>query len=338
MNVKIENKSELGRELMFEIEKKVVEEEKTRIVKNLQKNADVEGFRKGNVPENIIEMKYESLIKEEMLKSLIPQSYFQSIKENNLNPVSEPEVGDVKFEDGKILFKVYIEVKPDVKLKKYEGLSMKRIQPDAVTEEKVEEVLKAWERKPEFAASVIDPVKRKAWRKKIREQLEYMSKSEAAMKEENQLWENLLAQVDFPVPERLVLDRARRYTEEQLKQVDLKNKNDKNEINKIAKEIFEKLKPAAEKDVRKYFILDKVAEEKKLIPDEKEIEERIIHMSKVTGDSTENVRKKIEEAGKMDDLKEEIKIDKAFQFIKKNAQVIERIVLPGEEAGKIKKL
>ena len=331
MNVKIENKSELGRELTFEIEKEIVEEEKKRIVKDLKKNAVVEGFRKGNVPDNIIEIRYDSLIKEQMLKNLVPHVYFEFIKDNNLNPVLDPEVGDVKFEDGKILFKAYIEVKPDVKLKKYEGLSMKRTQPEVVTEEKVENVLKEWERKPEFAVSVIDPVKRKAWRKKIREQLEYMAKSEAVMKEENQLWENLLAQADFPVPEKFVLERARMYTEEQLKRVDLKNKDDKKEINKIAKEIFEKLKPVAEKDVRKYFILDKVAEEKKIIPDEKEIAEKIIHMSKVTGESIENVRKKIEEAGKMDDLKEEIRIDKAFKFIKDNAQVIERIILPGEK-------
>ena len=60
---------------------------------------------------------------------------------------------------------------PFSEIKKYKNLLLKKVKPEEVTEEKVESVLKEWERRPEFAASVIDPEKRRLWKKKIREQL-----------------------------------------------------------------------------------------------------------------------------------------------------------------------
>ena len=124
--------------------------------------------------------------------------------------------------------------------------------------------------------------------------------------------------------------RDRKYTEEQLKRMNLKDKP-KEEVEKIAREIFEKVKPIAEEDVKKYFILDKIGELENIKVSEEEVKERIEHISRVVGQPYEKVRTQLEKEGKIEDIKEEIRINKAYRVLKDNANFIERVVLPGEK-------
>ncbi|HOV22182.1 MAG TPA: trigger factor [bacterium] len=331
MKVEIIKKSELGRELNFIVEKEVVDETKRKILDEIKKDAEIDGFRKGKAPDDLIEKKYSSAIQEQLLRKLITDSYINAIKENNFNPIVEPDVYDAKFDDnGNLLFKIYIEERPDVKIEKYKEIPVKKVKPKEVTEKMVEDVLKEWEKTPEMKVSLIDIEKRKAWKEKAREQLIAYSKARAEMEEEKQLWDELMKNIKFPVPEKLVNERAIRYTEEQLKAMNLENKS-KEEVEKIAKEIFQKVKPMAEEDVKKYFILEKISELENINVDEKDVEERIEHISRVIGQPYEKIKEQIEKNGEMENLKEEIKIDKTFRFIKENANMIERIILPGEK-------
>lgn len=335
MKVDMVEKSELGRELIFSIEKEKVEEEKKGIVKEIKKDAVIEGFRKGKAPDNLVEKKYSSLIQERLLKKLITEAYFQVIKEKSLTPIVSPDVYDVNFDDGELKFKIYIELKPEVKLKKYKDIPVKKVKPESVSEKKIDEVLKEWEKKPEFAASIIDPEKRRAWREKIRAQLEYYSKVKAQVEEEKQLWEGIFKGVNFPLPEKLVNERAKRYTEEQLQRMNLQGKT-KEEIEKVVQEIFDRVKPIAKEDLKKYFILDKIAEIEKIEVNEEEINQRIESISRTVGQPFESVKERLEKDGGIEDLKEEIRIDKAFKFLKDKANFIERIILPGEDKKGIK--
>ncbi|HRR95633.1 MAG TPA: trigger factor [Candidatus Ratteibacteria bacterium] len=331
MKVEIIKKSELGRELNFIVEKEVVDETKRKILDEIKKDAEIDGFRKGKAPDDLIEKRYSSAIQEQLLRKLVTDSYINAIKENNLNSIVEPDIYDVKFDDnGNLLFKAYIEEKPDVKIEKYKEIPVKKVKPKEVTEKMVEDVLKEWEKTPEMKVALIDMEKRKAWKEKAREQLIAYSKARAEMEEEKQLWDELMKNIKFPVPEKLVNERAIRYTEEQLKAMNLENKS-KEEVEKIAKEIFQKVKPMAEEDVKKYFILEKISELENINVDEKDVEERIEHISRVIGQPYEKVKEQIEKNGEMENLKEEIKIDKTFRFIKENANMIERIILPGEK-------
>jgi len=105
----------------------------------------------------------------------------------------------------------------------------------------------------------------------------------------------------------------------------------KEEVEKIAREIFEKVKPIAEEDVKKYFILDKIGELENIKVSEEEVKERIEHISRVVGQPYEKVKTQLEKEGKIEDIKEEIKLDKAYRVLKENANFIERVVLPGEK-------
>lgn len=329
MKIEVNKKGEIEVELVCQAEKEDVESEKEKIIKELKNQVEIEGFRKGKVPEEIIEKKFTPLIKEKIFKNIVSMAYFDTIKEKNFIPVSEPEIYDVNLKEDSFSFKIGMELKPDVKIKKYKGITVKKVETKEVEEEDVEKILKEWEKKPEFASSLINLEKRQAWKKRIREQLEIEEKNRALNEEERQIWDALFKNSEFPVPEKLVNKRASEYTEYQLKRIDLKGKT-KEEIENYAREIFKILKPYAEEEVKKYFILEKIAEIENVQVDENEINERIEFISKTTGQPFEELKKKFEETGEIENLKEEIKINKAYKIIKDSVNYIERIFLPGE--------
>lgn len=94
--------------------------------KSKQKDAKVDGFRKGKVPRNIYEKHYgkESLFfpaAEEVLQS----AYAKAMEESNLIPVVQPSVDIKDISDKGIEFTFKIITKPEVKIKNYKGLGIK---------------------------------------------------------------------------------------------------------------------------------------------------------------------------------------------------------------------
>ncbi|MCM8759511.1 MAG: hypothetical protein NC906_07060 [Candidatus Omnitrophica bacterium] len=328
MKVEIQQLPKHGRKILFEIESEKVEQEKQNIIREIQKTAEVPGFRKGKVPENVIATRYNDVIKKKVVENLITRSYLEAIKENNILPVIDPEIGDVKFENT-LSFSVYVEVKPEVTVKKYKALTVKQVEPEPVTEQMVDEVLADWEKRKEFASSIIDPEKRAAWRKKIRQQLEQLSLTKAKRQEEEQIWKQLFEHSSIEIPEKLMLQRARSLAEQQLNYIDKKNKTEE-EVRKIAIEIYEKMKPVAEEQLKKYFILDKIAEIEKIEVQDEEVENAIRQISLTSGEDYAQVKKRLEETGRIHDIRDDIRIEKTFEMIKNSAQNIKKIILPGE--------
>ncbi len=330
MKIEIQQLPKSGRRILFEIEKEKFDQERNNVVKEIQKNAEVPGFRKGKVPVSVVETRYADFIKEKVLERIITESYLQAIKEYNLTPVIDPEISEVNFGD-KVSFSVYVEVKPEFTIKKYKELVVKQVEPEQVTEKMVDDVLAEWEKNKEFASSIIDPEKRMAWRNKVRQQLEQLSAERARRQEEEQIWKQLFENcTGIEVPEKQMLQRARYLTQQQLAYVDTKNKT-KEEIEKIAKDIFEKMKPVAEEQLKKYFILEKIAEIEKIDVSEDEIDQVIKRISMTSGEDFDQVKKRLTDSGRIYDIKDDIRIEKAFELIKNSAQVIKRIIVPGEE-------
>jgi|LSQX01.1.fsa_nt_gb FKBP-type peptidyl-prolyl cis-trans isomerase (trigger factor) len=333
MKVEVIEKSLLGRELVFVVGKEKVATEKKKIVDEIKKDAVVEGFRKGKVPESIIEVKFADTIKENLLNRIIPELYYETIKEKNLNVVVEPSIYEVNLDQEGLKFKIYTEIKPEVVLKKYKGIPVKKRTPEVVTEEEIEKVLNEWEKKPEFSAAIIDPSKRRAWKDKIRGQMEGYNKYKASVQEEQELWEGVMKDVELQVPDKLIQERAARYTEDHFRSLDLKDKTEE-ERKKIVEEVFEKMKSVAELDIKKYFILDKISELEKIEVTPKDVDERIEKISRSIGEPVTSYKEKLEKAGRIPDIEDEIRIEKTFNFLKENSQSIEKIILPEDAKGR----
>lgn len=124
--------------LVVEIEPELVETRYREVLKDFQRQARLPGFREGKAPMELVEKKYSKEAEEELLKSLIPEAYHRTIREKNMSPVTLPSISEIKLERGKKLtFAAEFEETPEVSIKNYKGIKLKRSSAD-VTDADVE--------------------------------------------------------------------------------------------------------------------------------------------------------------------------------------------------------
>ena len=136
MSVKVEkteNKNEL--KLEFTVEAKVFDEGIKKVFNKNARYFNIPGFRKGRAPMNIVEKYYgDEIFYEDAFNEVVPAIYDEAIKNEKLEVVSRPKIDIVQMEKGKdLIFTAIVDVKPEVKLGKYKGISIEK------TEYKVEE-------------------------------------------------------------------------------------------------------------------------------------------------------------------------------------------------------
>ena len=128
MSVKVEKKENSKVELEFTMSKEDFNKALDKAFVKNQKYFKVPGFRNGKVPRNIVEKVYgESVLYETVIEDNVDQEYQKAVLENNLEVVSKPEM-DVKQigKDKDFIYTVTVFVKPEIKLKKYKGLEIKK--------------------------------------------------------------------------------------------------------------------------------------------------------------------------------------------------------------------
>lgn len=102
-----------------------VEQEIKRLYDEYAHKAEIPGFRKGKAPRDLVKAKYGRSIESEAVEKTIPSVYRQAIKEKDMNPITQAEIDEIKFEASKELsFKATFEVVPEFEVKDYEGLSI----------------------------------------------------------------------------------------------------------------------------------------------------------------------------------------------------------------------
>ena len=123
-------------ELKIVVDEKEFESYHEKAFVEVQKAVEVDGFRKGNAPEDLIVKKYgDMVILEEMANLALRASYMKAVEEHKLNPIADPQVTITKIAKGNPLeLTITVPVMPEITLPAY-----KKIAKDAVTDgEKVE--------------------------------------------------------------------------------------------------------------------------------------------------------------------------------------------------------
>ncbi|MBR2520074.1 MAG: trigger factor [Selenomonadaceae bacterium] len=129
-------------ELTIEVEAAEFSKAIKRAVKMLADRVDIKGFRKGKVPQAILEQRVgKDAIIAEANEFLIGKASREALKEKNLIPVTEPKSEVVTNEEGKnFVFKVTFTPYPEVKLGEYKNLEAEKV-VEPVTDEQVAEQL-----------------------------------------------------------------------------------------------------------------------------------------------------------------------------------------------------
>lgn len=109
-----------------------------------KKNIQIPGFRKGKAPRKMIEVHYgKEVFYESAANILIQEEYPKAYDESGLDIVSQPEIKIVTLEAGKdFVFTAEVAVKPEVKLGKYEGITVTKIDT-TVSDEDVDKEIEA---------------------------------------------------------------------------------------------------------------------------------------------------------------------------------------------------
>ena len=91
------------------------------------KQAKLPGFRKGKTPAAVIKKKSGPAIRESVIQELVSEGWKAVLGQENLKPIAEPLVQDLKFEEGDpLIFEVSVAVKPDLDLQRLSGFNLVR--------------------------------------------------------------------------------------------------------------------------------------------------------------------------------------------------------------------
>lgn len=101
------------------------------------KRAKLPGFRAGKAPLALVRKRYREAIRESVLREIIGESWRVALDQEGLQPIADPRVRDLKFEDGvPVTFELMVEVKPELDLERLGGFKLsRRVQP--ITDEVV---------------------------------------------------------------------------------------------------------------------------------------------------------------------------------------------------------
>jgi trigger factor len=95
--------------------------------KVVQKEVQIQGFRKGKAPLNMVKSAYAGTIERNTLDEAMQQAFEAGLRENDLHPVGPPLVKNFEFDDDKNLkMEVEVEIYPEITLKKYKNFTFEK--------------------------------------------------------------------------------------------------------------------------------------------------------------------------------------------------------------------
>jgi trigger factor len=125
VKVAVEEVEACKRKLAVEAPADVVQQEWERAYGRVQKQARLPGFRKGHVPRSLVKLHFADDVRREVAEHLIPDIYRRAVSDAHLDPVNEPDLQDVRLEEGAPLsFTAVVEIKPTITLADYTGLDI----------------------------------------------------------------------------------------------------------------------------------------------------------------------------------------------------------------------
>ena len=98
--------------------------------KVVQQEVQIQGFRKGKAPLNMVRSTYAGTIERNTLDEAMQQAFEAGLKENDTHPVGPPLVKNFDLDNEKNLkMEVEVEIYPEITLKKYKNFSFEKDVP-----------------------------------------------------------------------------------------------------------------------------------------------------------------------------------------------------------------
>lgn len=144
MQINVEALSKVKKKISFEIPAERVTAEIEKAYDQIRKQVAIKGFRKGKVPQAMLEKHYSDRMADDVLKNLVNDTYFSTLKEHKIYPVSHPVIDSDELKKGEAFtYSATVEVFPEIEVKDYAGLAVKKekyVRDEAVIEKRLEEM------------------------------------------------------------------------------------------------------------------------------------------------------------------------------------------------------
>ena len=144
MSLQVEKLEKNMAKLTIEVEAEKVDKAIKKAYEKNKGKMSVPGFRKGKVPQAMIEKMYgPEVFYEDAANIMIPDAYAEELeKAEDLEVVSQPKIDVVQMEKGKnFIFTAEVALKPPVELGKYKGVKIDKISTE-VTDEDIDKEIK----------------------------------------------------------------------------------------------------------------------------------------------------------------------------------------------------
>ncbi len=148
MSLQVEKLEKNMAKLTIEVAAENLEKAIEKAYRKNKNKISVPGFRKGKVPRQMIEKMYgKEIFYEDAVNMLIPEEYAKAYDECGEEIVSSPKIDVVQVEAGQpFIFTAEVALKPEVRLGKYKGVKVGKIETEVTDAEVDAEIDKERER------------------------------------------------------------------------------------------------------------------------------------------------------------------------------------------------
>ncbi|MFA6078831.1 MAG: trigger factor [Candidatus Omnitrophota bacterium] len=304
-------------EISGSIPAEVWEKFRKEAIKNINGSIDIDGFRKGMVPENILIAKVgESAIHEEMAEMAIAKAYMDILIDNKIDAIGRPQIQLTKLaKDNPLEFKAVTAVVPQVILPDYKKLARTEVEkPEKdkieVTDKDIEESILKIRRahasheghshdkmspeeqekhimdslpefNDEFVRGLGDFKDVEDFKKNVREMIGENKKDEAKEKMRIRIADAIADATEVKLPDIMIeseLDRTQGQFEIDIERMGVKLADYLKHAKKTLEEIRKDWRPHAEKKAKLQIILNTISDAENIKPDRKEIEDEVDHI------------------------------------------------------------
>jgi len=141
VNVTVENLAPCKKLLRVEVDAAAVDAEFEKTTREFMKIARLPGFRPGKAPRHLVIKAYTAQIDEEVKRQLISDSFRQTVSDQKLHLVGQPDIEEIQFGRSQALqFAATVETAPEFELPEYQGMPVRR-EVRIVTDEDIERAL-----------------------------------------------------------------------------------------------------------------------------------------------------------------------------------------------------
>ncbi|MFH1347585.1 MAG: trigger factor [Candidatus Margulisiibacteriota bacterium] len=342
--MKITSKKREGNKFTMEVEEDYSQFEKSidKTLIEAGKEINIPGFRPGKAPKEMIERAVNrEAIESRAAQDLIADLYPKILEEAEIDPVDFPNVEIVQQKKDKpFVFKISLDVYPEIKLGKYKGLKVDKKEAK-VTDEDIEKVLGNLQKRmamadpegkkesppldDEFAKKVSQHGTLAELKEEIQKAMLKDRQAEADADVKNKLIAEAAAEANVDIPPGMIEREISVMMDElgnSLAQSGLTVKDYLKGIKKDEKELREEFKKSAEIRVRGKIVLRAIAEAEKMKIEPEEMEQEFKNLAATSGQPIEELKNSIEEGSKKF-IEDYMLRQKALAFLVEKAKVKE---------------